>query len=178
MPLTYNNLLARVQLKQDTQDNWDSVNQVALDGELIIYAPDNTHHYARLKIGDGSTYIKNLPFIDSGTLNGKILEETILFCDSALPPQGDAHNHGGQKSLYVHTPTGKIFYWDATSQDYQQIGGVSYRITDTNIQTVSAWNAGSITSASISNHTLHITTGTAPTLSTNSQRVVTGLTAQ
>ena len=77
MNLTYNYLDTRIQLKQDTQDNWDNVNEVALDGEIIIYAPDATHQYARLKVGDGTTYIKNLPFIDAGTVNGKIIEEVV-----------------------------------------------------------------------------------------------------
>jgi hypothetical protein len=34
--------------------------------------------YSRIKIGDGDTTVVALPFIDSGTINGKILEEEII----------------------------------------------------------------------------------------------------
>lgn len=67
----------------DTEDNW---NQAALAGfvpaagQQIIYESDESHPYIRLKIGDGKTNIKNLPFFieqpaeDSAT---KVVQATI-----------------------------------------------------------------------------------------------------
>lgn len=185
MSLNYNYIDSRIQLKRDIQENWDSTTYVALDGELIIYEPDYSpsnlggYTYARLKIGDGETMIKNLPFIDSGTVNGKIIEEVVQMYNNfaAFPRFGDMANHSpDQKSLYVDKATGKIFYWGGS--DYVQIGGVTYQVSSTNIQTVSAWHAGDVTSMQVVNHTLQITTGSVPSLSTNSQSVVTGLTTQ
>lgn len=181
MPLTYNTLDARIQLKMDTQANWDTKNQVALAGEIIIYAPDTptgTHSYARLKVGDGTTLIKNLPFIDAGTINGKLLEEVIRKYDtySDFPKRGDESNHGGQQSLYVDKASGKIFYWDG--QQYVQIGGVTYNPTTINVKTVTAWDAGSASTVSINNHTLIIMNGTVPSLTTGQYSVVTSLSPQ
>lgn len=188
MSLNYNEIDARIQLKRDIQVNWDTSAYVALDGELIIYEPDynqqnnpNGYTYARLKIGDGTTQIKNLPFIDSGTVNGKIIEEVIQMYNNygSFPRYGDTHNHSAdQKSLYVDKATGKIFYWDDTQSDYVQIGGVSYSATTANVQSVSSWSTGDVTSLVMQGHKLVITTGTSPALSTNSQTVVTGLVTQ
>jgi hypothetical protein len=42
------------------------INFVPLSGEFIVFDPDETHNYARLKVGDGSTKLAKLPFfIDS-----------------------------------------------------------------------------------------------------------------
>lgn len=38
-----------------------------LDGELIIYDPDSVYTHRRIKFGDGTTYVTNLPFIDEQT---------------------------------------------------------------------------------------------------------------
>lgn len=35
---------------------------IPLDGELIIYDPDSIYTHRRIKIGDGKTYVTNLPF--------------------------------------------------------------------------------------------------------------------
>lgn len=54
----------RIQLKNDTETNWDkATNFVPRKGEAIIYLADGTHPFSRLKIGDGSTTVTNLPFI-------------------------------------------------------------------------------------------------------------------
>lgn len=36
---------------------------IPLDGELIIYDPDSVYTYRRIKIGDGKTYVTDLPFV-------------------------------------------------------------------------------------------------------------------
>ena len=52
----------RVKNKYATKEKWDNETKVALAGELIIDAPSENVG-ARIRIGDGSTSIKNLPAI-------------------------------------------------------------------------------------------------------------------
>lgn len=55
----------RFTLKNDTEENWKkAVNFVPKKGEPIIYNKDAKHNYSRIKIGDGSTKVSNLPFVD------------------------------------------------------------------------------------------------------------------
>ena len=66
-------LKARIQMKTDTEANWLKVtNFVPKIGEIIIYAIDATHSYQRVKVGDGTTKVNELPFI-----NEAISESTI-----------------------------------------------------------------------------------------------------
>lgn len=55
----------RIVLKSDLEENWlKATNFTPKTGELIIYLPDNTYDYPRLKVGDGSTNVSALPFCD------------------------------------------------------------------------------------------------------------------
>ena len=66
-------LEARVQMKTDTEENWlKATNFIPKNGEIIIYAIDATHSYQRVKVGDGTTLVNSLPFI-----NEAITESTI-----------------------------------------------------------------------------------------------------
>ena len=52
----------RIQLKHDTEANWNkAVNFIPKAGEMIIYDADGTNP-VRIKIGDGITVVNNLPF--------------------------------------------------------------------------------------------------------------------
>jgi hypothetical protein len=77
-------LKTRVQLKSDTEANWKKSVLVAdggekesgnsfipLLGELIVYTADDAHPFSRLKVGNGSTNVVKLPFIDAGTISGE-----------------------------------------------------------------------------------------------------------
>lgn len=77
----------RVLLKHDSEVNWaKAINFVPKAGELIIYDADETHSYCRIKIGDGSTLINNLPFST---------EEEI---ESYAAPISHTHNYAGSSS--------------------------------------------------------------------------------
>ena len=66
-------LKARVQMKTDTEESWlKATNFIPKNGEIIIYAIDATHSYQRVKVGDGTTLVNSLPFI-----NEAITESTI-----------------------------------------------------------------------------------------------------
>ena len=67
----------RIQNKIDTKANWDTVGKngfIPLPGELIIYKPETAGKPPKGKIGDGSTTIDNLPFIDD-----ELAKKTDLF---------------------------------------------------------------------------------------------------
>ena len=69
-----NTINSRIQLKNDTEVNWNkAVNFIPKKGEVIIYSADGTHPFSRIKVGDGLTTVINLPFIDAATLDGKKL---------------------------------------------------------------------------------------------------------
>ena len=61
---TEKNVNVRVIFKHDTEANWNSAtNFVPKKGELILYDPDKTYDYTRIKIGDGSLKVSALPFL-------------------------------------------------------------------------------------------------------------------
>ena len=73
--------------KHDSEANWEkATNFIPKAGEIIIYDTDETHYYCRIKIGDGSTLINNLPFST---------EEEI---ESYAAPLSHTHNYAGSSS--------------------------------------------------------------------------------
>lgn len=67
-----NKLRARLINLHKTESEWSISSFVPVLGEVIVYDPDETISYPRIKVGDGKTLVKDLPFI-SDTL----LEESI-----------------------------------------------------------------------------------------------------
>lgn len=70
-----NTINTRIQLKSDTETNWNKAvlvtdggekqsgtSFVPLAGEVIIYSTDDTHPFSRFKVGNGTTTVNNLPF--------------------------------------------------------------------------------------------------------------------
>ena len=61
---TEKTISARMQMKTDTTLNWSkAVNFIPKKGEIIIYEADSDYGYERMKIGDGSTKVNDLPFV-------------------------------------------------------------------------------------------------------------------
>ena len=61
-----NSVKGRFQLKKDTEAHWRLArNFIPLAGEPIIYTVDENHTAPRIKIGDGTTYVMDLPFLGS-----------------------------------------------------------------------------------------------------------------
>ena len=57
------NLKARIVHKHDTEDNWLlATGFTPKQGEIIVYDIDDTHSYERIKIGDGTQNVNDLPF--------------------------------------------------------------------------------------------------------------------
>lgn len=170
----------RIQLKSDTEANWkksvliseggeknSGVSFVPLLGELIVYTADDAHPFSRLKVGDGSTNVVQLPFVDAGSLKG--LENFIIQGENrySFPASGQA----GQ--LYIDLSTNNIYYWSTQEGGY--IKAFQYHISKQTINTVTGWDAGTMTMASIQNTSLVIENGTAPELTLGTLDVVTNI---
>ena len=58
------NVKTRITMKHDIEENWlKAENFVPLDGEFVVYDADAKNPHPRLKIGNGSTVVNNLPFV-------------------------------------------------------------------------------------------------------------------
>jgi hypothetical protein len=53
---------SRVILKHAIEEDWKKSSLVPLEGEIIIYDPDENYSYIRYKRGDGNTAVNSLPF--------------------------------------------------------------------------------------------------------------------
>lgn len=157
MATANNTIDTRIQLKHDTEANWLAHPIVPLLGEIIIYTPDNTHTYSRVKIGDGNTTTTNLPFIDSGTLNGTEVEIVKLSNYENFPATGSPDK------LYVDLSTDTIYHYTGTN-GYVKLSNFIYNTTRTTVNYISQWRAGRITNVSVSNNVLRIVNGLAPEL--------------
>lgn len=63
---------SRIVLKHDTEANWKlATGFTPKKGELIIYDVDSTYSYERVKVGDGTKNVNNLPFVDDA-VNSKL----------------------------------------------------------------------------------------------------------
>lgn len=73
------NVLGRFGHKHDTEVNWKAaVGFIPLNGELVVYDPDETYTYKRFKFGDGVTNVNDLPFFGDFILD-KLLGKVDLF---------------------------------------------------------------------------------------------------
>lgn len=89
-----NTIKTRIQLKNDTEQNWNKASHfIPLKGEIIIYSADESHPFSRLKVGDGTTFITELPFISTENVNdSKIFADTTVNWQansSFIPAKGD-----------------------------------------------------------------------------------------
>lgn len=67
---------ARQVQKHDTEANWNKAeNFIPKAGEIIVYDPDELNPSSRIKIGDGETPVKLLPFTSSMAIQLCIWEE-------------------------------------------------------------------------------------------------------
>ena len=154
MATANNTIKTRIQLKSDTEANWNKAGPkngnpgfIPLRGELIIYSADETHAFSRLKVGDGVTNVVSLPFIDAGTLNGEQPELVKKSNFEAFPSPGSSDK------LYIDLSTDKIYHYENAS-GYTQLANFS--VSTTAIKSVSEWLPGASTKASIENNTFKI----------------------
>lgn len=159
----------RIQLKADSEANWIAHPIVPLANELIIYTADNTHHYARLKVGDGTTSVTALPFIDSGTLDGHETEIVKLATFSNFP------SPGSNDKLYVDLSTSRIYHYTPAS-GYSQLSNFGFSTTTSSVGNIVSWMPGVAAQARVENNILKITNGALPELLWKKTEVVTEVT--
>lgn len=102
---------ARIQLKNDTELNWQkAINFIPKAAEPIIYLPDDTHTFCRLKIGDGTTTVSNLSFVDISALETGALENIVAKRVAHKLTFGSNQNYvfDGSEDVTVQTYTGII----------------------------------------------------------------------
>ena len=161
----------RIQLKADTEANWRAHPIVPLANEIIIYTADDTHPYARLKIGDGSTTAPNLPFVDAGTLNGQDVELVKAETFSQFPSPGSSDK------LYVDLSTNRIYHYMPAS-GYTQLSNFDYNVSKSQVGSVVSWLPGVAAQAKVENNILKITNGMLPELLWLKTDVVTDVTKE
>ena len=155
----------RIQLKSDTKTRWETANNIGfrpLQGELIIYLPDEECPYSRLKIGDGSTTVGSLPFVDS---------EVIMFPNYEGFPISGLPN-----KLYIDLTTKKIYCYNQGT--YEELSQFNFTINKTPINSIANWTAGNLPTVSITEHNLNFTRGILPQLGWTKYSVVTDITKE
>lgn len=107
--MAQNTVKTRIQLKYDTEANWNKAGPkpdgrlgfVPLRGEIIIYSPDESRHFCRIKVGDGSTPVVDLPFI---------------------PYDGNSGSGGGDGNAKIQIHT--TIYWQQHSNYIPELGEI------------------------------------------------------
>ena len=70
-----NSVKGRFQLKKDTEAHWNLArNFIPLAGEPIVYTVDENHTAPRIKIGDGTTYVVDLPFLTANCQENQFIK--------------------------------------------------------------------------------------------------------
>ena len=59
---TQHGMKVKVLFKHETQADWDKSTYIPDKGEKVLYDPDASFPYTRVKYGDGTRSVKNLPF--------------------------------------------------------------------------------------------------------------------
>lgn len=64
---------ARVSQLHRTEAEWNLLPEFKpFSGEIIVFNPDDQYDYVRIKIGDGKTSLRNLPFIIDSAITARI----------------------------------------------------------------------------------------------------------
>ena len=176
MATNTNTIKTRIQLKSDTEANWNkagpkdgSLGFVPLRGEIIIYSADDTHAFSRLKVGDGATNVVALPFIDAGTLNGEEVELVKCATSNEFPQSGSSDK------LYVDLSTNYIYHYERTG-GYTKLSNFTFSVSKSTMGSVTRWSAGLAATAKVENNILKITNGLIPELLWEQRQVVTDVT--
>lgn len=178
MATANNTIKTRIQLKSDTEANWNKAGPkegsngfVPLAGELIVYTADATHPFSRLKVGDGQTNVVSLPFIDAGTLNGTEVEVVKKSTFNEFPLSGSSDK------LYIDLSTNRIYHYSGAS-GYTQLSNFEYNVTKTTVSHITSWYRGSPTGITVNNNTLTVTSGMKPELLYEDKTVVRDITKE
>lgn len=116
---TEKTLKTRIRLKHDTQANWEkATNFRPLDGELIIYDPDDTHESPRFKVGKNNALLSELKF------SSAIASDVYGWAKSATKPSYTASEVGAATKADITTEINKLDVTDA-AEDGKYVSSVS-----------------------------------------------------
>lgn len=129
--MTEKNINSRIVHKHDTEENWlKAVNFYPKQGEIIIYDVDATHNYERMKIGDGTTVVSDLPF--SGLYQSNWSQN-----DDSAPDYIQNRTHWEEKN-YVEIVSGSVTLDGGTAilseEAIKLITGKTYSVTVNGIE--------------------------------------------
>lgn len=94
-----NSVKGRFQLKKDTEAHWNLArNFIPLAGEPIVYTVDENHTAPRIKIGDGTTYVVDLPFLTANSEDNQYI-------------QGGTKEYWDSQISYVPPMNSILVYW-------------------------------------------------------------------
>lgn len=111
-------LLGRVTHKHDTEANWKkALNFIPKQAEIIVYDKDDIYDYIRLKVGDGTTKINDLPFTSPLALALNETETQLVASTSVSFSLDAEHNTG----LYVSAKNAITISSFAEGQKYRVV---------------------------------------------------------
>jgi len=108
----------RIINKHDTEENWLKATGFSpLQGELIVYDVDANYSYERLKIGDGTTNVNDLPFIDDS-----LYEQIKTEIDAIpVPVQADWNENDSTSISYIKNKTHGVEKVDVVVIEEQEV---------------------------------------------------------
>lgn len=111
-------LKARIVQKHDTEANWKkAINFIPKQAEIIIYDKDEIYDYIRLKVGDGTTKVNDLPFTSPLALALNETETQLVANTSVSFSLDTEHNTG----LYVSAKNAITISSFAEGQKYRVV---------------------------------------------------------
>ena len=121
-----NTIKGRFVQKHDIESNWKKATSFSpLQGEIIVYDPDDTYSYARLKIGDGATNVNDLPFASGvinliGTTENPVDIDQIKSCGTYLV-SGEVTTSMDITSNTTQAKLNKLFVDDLASGQFMSV---------------------------------------------------------
>lgn len=89
--MSKNNIInARMQQKHEIEENWLKSSLIPLQGEIIVYDPDETNTSSRVKVGNGIDNVNDLPFLSGSAAEDAL--KNIYINDSDAYVNVGVHN--------------------------------------------------------------------------------------
>ena len=106
----------RIIQKHAQAATWDNAkNFVPLEGELIVFDKDSSTSYPRLKIGDGSKTINELPFITAGTAEKLVSVRKITLAGAI----GGQIEFDGSNDVIMNTSLNGSFEFEGNAAEHK-----------------------------------------------------------
>ena len=122
--------------KHDIEANWEKATGFApMEGEIIVYTPDDTHDFPRIKIGHNNTNVNALPFINEPLIVEFDGQSQISHTSQEI----DAYVRAG-KQVYVYSPALGNTVFTLISSNPNVVFFTSAIADDLNVQRLEVYN--------------------------------------